>query len=341
MQTMIMLETTGQLELGPYLAAAAIVGVWVSQLFTRHGLYHALIHAAGLPYLPPQYHPPRRPLHDGGAGGATAANKIRDPHNDNGPARVAPPCRCTALLGRWLRRWWGELCLCGAWGGAGARGSVTCLEVGDVMGGGGTGLAAAHVDEPRGPLRLRLGTSPHNAFPVVDAQGRPRGLLLKSELLMTDGGRGRSRVADQFSDETPAHRMMDTAPCIVHSRWPLARAHRLFATLGLRHMLVVTPESGELVGVVTRHDLQLHHPVSARTHAPVLPTGTAEPPPPAPDAAAPEAAGGTPPSRSAASLPLEHGAPPGQAAAESPAHVRASKPEEAGPSSLTRPLLAE
>ena len=378
--TMIMLETTGQLQLGPYLAAAAITGVWVSQLFTRQGLYHALIHAAGLPYLPPQYHPPRKlgrglgfglgsgfgsglgsglGLPRGGSGdnsgsggigasgeggegenglAAAAAAKRQELRTDDAvrtylltddydepPARVALQRRCAMLLGRTLTTWRGKLggaCGAGA-GGRDAAQPAECIEVSAVMATGQevAGLLTAHFDEPCGPLRLRLGASAHNAFPVVDAQGRPRGLLLKSELLAGGGEHG---------DATPAHCMMDTAPCIVHSRWPLARAHRIFATMGLRHMLVVDPESGRLVGMVTRHDLHDLHGRPASPPPParalILPITQPPPPPPpppppsspcaapaAPEAGALDAANGLHPNRRSAapsSLPaLEHGAP--------------------------------
>ena len=49
---------------------------------------------------------------------------------------------------------------------------------------------------------------------------------------------------------------MDRSPVVVHSGWPLSRAHRLFAALGLRHLVVVDPRAGGTpVGIVTRHDL--------------------------------------------------------------------------------------
>ena len=50
---------------------------------------------------------------------------------------------------------------------------------------------------------------------------------------------------------------MDRAPAMVTPEWPLERAHRLFAALGLRHLLVVS-RAGRPVGMLTRHDLQQH-----------------------------------------------------------------------------------
>ena len=96
-------------------------------------------------------------------------------------------------------------------------------------------LAAALLLEPR-----------HNSFPVVDAaDGTLSGLLLRSEL---DACCHASATVEEI---------MDRAPAIVQPEWPLERAHRLFAALGLRHLIVVS-RSGRPVGMLTRHDLQQH-----------------------------------------------------------------------------------
>ena len=98
-------------------------------------------------------------------------------------------------------------------------------------------LAAALLLEPR-----------HNSFPVVDAaDGTLAGLLLRSEL---DACRHPSATVEVI---------MDRAPAIVQPEWPLERAHRLFAALGLRHLIVVS-RAGRPVGMLTRHDLQQQHP---------------------------------------------------------------------------------
>ena len=47
-----------QLYLAPFVALSAIVAVYTGQLISHHGLYHALIEAASLPYLP--HERPRR-----------------------------------------------------------------------------------------------------------------------------------------------------------------------------------------------------------------------------------------------------------------------------------------
>lgn len=50
--TVVMLEITDQLHLVPFVALAAAISVIVAEAFSSHGLYHALIHQQGLPYLP-------------------------------------------------------------------------------------------------------------------------------------------------------------------------------------------------------------------------------------------------------------------------------------------------
>lgn len=48
---------------------------------------------------------------------------------------------------------------------------------------------------------------------------------------------------------------MDRCPPTCHDGWPVQRAHRLFAALGLRHLVVVGSQM-QPVGMLTRHDLQ-------------------------------------------------------------------------------------
>ncbi len=46
----------------------------------------------------------------------------------------------------------------------------------------------------------------------------------------------------------------DLAPVTVHAHAPLERVHRLFSSMGLRHLLVIN-DAYDVVGVITRHDL--------------------------------------------------------------------------------------
>ena len=62
-----------------------------------------------------------------------------------------------------------------------------------------------------------------------------------------------------YPADTPLVEIVDRAPCCIHQDWPVERAHRLFATLGLRHLIVMDAELVAPVGMITRHDLQHHH----------------------------------------------------------------------------------
>jgi CBS domain-containing protein len=46
----------------------------------------------------------------------------------------------------------------------------------------------------------------------------------------------------------------DLAPVTVHAHAPLERVHRLFSSMGLRHLLVIN-DAYDVVGMITRHDL--------------------------------------------------------------------------------------
>eukprot|EP00624_Nannochloropsis_granulata_P007624 evm.model.NODE_8754_length_5386_cov_18.327702.2 len=61
----------------------------------------------------------------------------------------------------------------------------------------------------------------------------------------------------------------DTAPFFVSEATTVPRAYRLFRSLGLRHLLVVN-KKGQLVGVVTRHDLEEEHIMASLAHSPML-----------------------------------------------------------------------
>ncbi len=89
---------------------------------------------------------------------------------------------------------------------------------------------------------------------MIGPAGQLVGLLTLSEL--------HRLPADLADEEATVERAMDRCPCLCHEGWPCSRAHRLFAALGLRHLLVLGPRM-ELVGILTRHDLQ-HGVVSLR-----------------------------------------------------------------------------
>ena len=113
-------------------------------------------------------------------------------------------------------------------------------------------LLTVRSDETRQAVLSRLGISlgeppAHHGFPVLGPTGALVGLLTLSELYRLP--------ADLPDDEATVSRAMDQCPCLCQENWPCSRAHRLFATLGLRHLLVLGPHM-ELAGILTRHDLQ-------------------------------------------------------------------------------------
>ena len=191
---MIMLEITDQLPLAPFIALSSIVAVLVAQLCSSQGgLYHALIHAAHLPYLPFD----RPPEFDSSS------------FHEGSRAWIEP--------------------------------EMAQVHVSDVMAPSPEVLTLPMTKAEAGHILEQL---THNGFPVVAPSGELRGLLLRDELSRKD-----VRETTSISD------VMDRAPCCVHAGWPIDRAHRLFSTMGLRHMVVTDQRTNKPVGIITRHDL--------------------------------------------------------------------------------------
>ena len=237
--TMVMLEITGQINVAPFVAVSAIVGNAVASFVTRHGLYHALIEAAGLPYLPlerpPEFDEDARDsaVVGDGAAAATTAPTL-------GTARVFG---CGEHLQRWLYGHWLSLLRTSRVHMYVRQDAVLVRDVMTPM-----PLLTVRSDETRQAVLSRLGEPPaHHGFPVLGPTGALVGLLTLSELYRLP--------ADLPDDEATVSHAMDQCPCLCQESWPCSRAHRLFATLGLRHLLVLGPNM-ELAGIITRHDLQ-------------------------------------------------------------------------------------
>ena len=237
--TMVMLEITGQINVAPFVAVSAIVGNAAASFVTRHGLYHALIEAAGLPYLPlerpPEFDEDARDsaVVGDGAAAATTAPTL-------GTARVFG---CGEHLQRWLYGHWLSLLRTSRVHMDVRQDAVLVRDVMTPM-----PLLTVRSDETRQAVLSRLGEPPaHHGFPVLGPTGALVGLLTLSELYRLP--------ADLPDDEATVSHAMDQCPCLCQESWPCSRAHRLFATLGLRHLLVLGPNM-ELAGIITRHDLQ-------------------------------------------------------------------------------------
>lgn len=280
----VMLEITDQLHLAPFVALAAMIATFVADKFSHHGLCtpagldpqtsHAS-HPCGPPYLPlahpevagsrprsadhaliEQAHLPYLPLE--------RREKHGTSHCEGTPAGAAggggPGSE--PLLGD-VREWW----CCRRWS---VQGSHTAeLLVGDVM-------AAPLVCVARGQSKAEvlpvIMAERHHGFPVVAPDGTLDGVLLKTELA-------------HFDDTARVDAIADTAPACVAPHWPLERAHRLFLSLGLRH-LVVCERNGRPVGIMTRHDF--HSPQPRRNFSSLARGQTVEPLPPVPLVPQPE-----------------------------------------------------
>lgn len=88
----------------------------------------------------------------------------------------------------------------------------------------------------------------HRVYPVVDAQGRPVGLVSRADALKwrIEGGHKGERIADLISDADLA---------VVYPQDVVARAVDLMLQSDQGRLPVVDPGSGRLVGLVTRKDL--------------------------------------------------------------------------------------
>ena len=350
--TVIMLEVTDQLHLAPFVALSAIVAVYTGEMLSHHGLYHALIEASGLPYLP--HERPRRDAlsdrpwswslpdsirgtlrgtHGGGGGGSGGggfgpfgglggkifssgrSSAVRESTGDEVTLGLSPELDPMAFVGapngtpngaptgarqgggtpgagpREAAPWrsgepYASARSVGVVAGAGeeppspqlppngsgilglprampsvatvpsAHGGHAPSLVEDVM--GGAPLRTVGVEWSAAAAREEMAASSHNGYPVLSPTGKLCGLLLRDELVHFDDD---ARVAD----------IMDRAPCLCHRHWPLERAHRLFVSVGLRHLVVIDVAESRPVGILTRHDL--HVDEHEHTHAHGSPKG--------------------------------------------------------------------
>ena len=93
-----------------------------------------------------------------------------------------------------------------------------------------------------------LGAGRHHAYPVLDAAGRPVGLVTRGDALLwrTEGGHG---------DETLGERISDAGLAVLHPDDVTSHAVDVMLATGQGRLPVTDPRTGALVGLVTRKDL--------------------------------------------------------------------------------------
>ena len=152
------------------------------------------------------------------------------------------------------------------------------------------------VDKVRRVMEI-LSTTTHNGFPVVNKDGKLRGLILRKTLCgllklkaystattepkRPDGGIVLQQAATVFYDTLERHypafpdvkaiklsehelnfwldlrAHLDPAPVTVNQNASISRSYDLFRTMGLRHLVVVDGELG-VTGIITRADMNEH-----------------------------------------------------------------------------------
>jgi CIC family chloride channel protein len=93
-----------------------------------------------------------------------------------------------------------------------------------------------------------LETGRHRIYPVVDSQGRPVGLVSRADALQwrIEGGHKGEQIADLISDASLA---------VVHPQDVVTRAVDLMLQGDQGRLPVTDPQTGRLVGLITRKDL--------------------------------------------------------------------------------------
>ncbi|HZU63786.1 MAG TPA: chloride channel protein [Novosphingobium sp.] len=109
------------------------------------------------------------------------------------------------------------------------------------------------------------GPAGHRSYPVVDAAGRLLGLVSRGDALALGPGGAEpgATLADRLSDASQ--------PCATPET-PAAAIADLILESGIGRIPVVAPGSGQVIGIVTRHDLlKVRHRVRAEEHRPPRP----------------------------------------------------------------------
>ena len=108
-----------------------------------------------------------------------------------------------------------------------------------------------HADSPVPDAVALLEQGRHRIYPVIDAEGRPVGLMSRSDALRWSHQAGQETKAAQ-ERETVGERLSDAALPVLHPDDVVARAADLMLSENLGRIPVVDRATGRLVGLVSR-----------------------------------------------------------------------------------------
>ena len=103
----------------------------------------------------------------------------------------------------------------------------------------------------------------HHAYPVVDSAGRPVGLVTRNDALRWTVETGER----DGPDGTLAERVSDADLAVVHPGDVVSHALDVMLSVGQGRLPVTDPESGALVGLLTRKDLLQVRATTVRAEA--------------------------------------------------------------------------
>ncbi|MDP4004278.1 chloride channel protein [Methylobacterium sp. NEAU K] len=105
-------------------------------------------------------------------------------------------------------------------------------------------------DLPLAEALAAITSGAHHAYPVVDGAGRPVGLVTRNDAL-----RWTVEMDEDVGDGTLAERVSDADLAVVHPGDVVSHALDVMLSAGQGRLPVTDPESGALVGLLTRKDL--------------------------------------------------------------------------------------
>jgi CBS domain-containing protein len=118
-------------------------------------------------------------------------------------------------------------------------------------------------DLPVAEAVAAITAGPHHAYPVLDGGRRPVGLVTRDDALRWT----METREDDAADETLAERVSDAGLASVHPGDVVSHALDVMLSAGQGRLPVTDPESGALVGLLTRKDLLQVRAATVRAEA--------------------------------------------------------------------------